>query len=316
MRRMLLALCAPGLAWAGPQVLAHSGRAVGADGAPLNELATVTFSLVDAAAAVRWTETRSVRFEDGVYAAPLGTLTPLDPSVLGEGLTVVAAIGAAEVDRRPLAAAPRALAVDGAVRVSAAPALCTSAHHGALRWSGGRIELCGPSDWQPIQPVATASKFRGYRYAQSNANGLYPNAIPWDDTVPQITEGNELLSLTHTAKAVGNRLVFEGTVNWAEPSNHSDYFTVALFRVGTASALATAVDGASNGNARCTANGTYGQICTMPFQFTTTATSTAAQTYTLRVGLNGGNVAINRGEGGRRLGGTLYNTLSVTEYAP
>lgn len=311
-----VALATPMVALASPQVLAHSGRAVGADGAPLDQVASVRFDLVDGANVVAWTETRSVRFENGAYATPLGTITPIDPTLLTRDLTLVVTTGATELARAPLAASAYALAVDGAVRVSAAPSACAAPAHGSLRWTGDRIELCGPTGWQPILPAASASRFRGFATTQSNAATAPSGTIPWDDTVPQITEGNEILSLDYAAKALGDRLVFEGVVHWAEPSNHSDYFTIALFRVGISSAIAVSTDGASNGNGRCTANGTYMQICSSPFQFTWSADSTTTETYKLRVGLNGGSVALNQGENGRRLGGTLYHSLSVTEYAP
>lgn len=154
-----------------------------------------------------------------------------------------------------------------------------------------------------------------YRYSQTAASLDLPSTIPWDDSVPQITEGNEILTVTITPKKSANLLVIAGTVNWTEPSNHSDYFTVALFRDAGANAIATAVDGASNGNGRCTGNAGYPQVCSMPFRFTTVAGSTAATTFRVRVGLNGGNVVINRGYDARKLGGTLYSTLSVTEMA-
>lgn len=152
-----------------------------------------------------------------------------------------------------------------------------------------------------------------YRYSQTSAALNLTGTIPWDDTAPQITEGTELLTVTITPKKAANLLVVAGTINWAEPTNHSDYLTVALFRDAGANAIASAVDASSNGNGRCTATPGYPQVCTLPFRFTTVAGSTAATTLRLRVGLNGGNVYINQGADGRKLGGALYSTLSVTE---
>jgi hypothetical protein len=144
---------------------------------------------------------------------------------------------------------------------------------------------------------------------------LLPGIFPWNDSVPQITQGNQLLSVTITPKAATNVLVFEGLVHWTEAVNHSDYLTIAIFQEGTSDAIATFSDGASNGNGRCTANSTYPQICTQPFRFVSPAVTTSSTTYQLRVGLNAGSVAINTSAGGRRHGGKLYSTFSVMEIA-
>lgn len=163
-----------------------------------------------------------------------------------------------------------------------------------------------------LQTQLSSSGVVDYRYTQTNAPMNLTGIIPWDDTIPQITEGSEVLTVAITPKKTADLLVIEGTINWVEPVNHSNYFTVALFRDAGVNAIATAVDGASNGNGRCTANG-YTQICTMPIRFTLVAGSTAATTFRLRAGLDGGNVYINQANDGRKLGGTLYSTLSVTE---
>ena len=154
-----------------------------------------------------------------------------------------------------------------------------------------------------------------YRYAQTAAPLNLAGTIPWDDTVPQITEGTELLAVSITPKKATNLLVVDGTVNWTEPANTGDYFVAALFRDAGVNAIASAVDGASNGNARCTADAVHSEVCTLPFRFTLVAGSTAATTLRLRVGLNGGNVYINQGVNSRKLGGALYSTLSITEIA-
>lgn len=152
-----------------------------------------------------------------------------------------------------------------------------------------------------------------FQYAQTNQPLILQGTFPWNDSVPQITQGNQLLSVTITPRAANNLLVFEGLVHWTEGTNTSDYFTIAIFQEGLSNALASFSDAASNGNGRCTANGYYPQICTQPFRFIAPAGTTSATTYHLRVGLNAGNVWINTSYAGRRHGGTLYSTFSVME---
>ena len=48
-----------------------------AAGSPVDATASVVFSLRDATNVERWTETRTVTFEDGYYAVVLGTTTPV-----------------------------------------------------------------------------------------------------------------------------------------------------------------------------------------------------------------------------------------------
>jgi hypothetical protein len=194
---------------------------------------------------------------------------------------------------------------------------CSAA--GTLGWASNTLHVCDGTSWKAIVDASSSSatnKVVDFQYAQRTDAVSLPGNFPWDNTIPQITEGSQVLQLTITPKATGNLLKFEGVVNWSEPSNTANYFTIGAFRVGTSNALATWADAASNGNGRCTANGTYTQVCSTPIRFVLPAPDTTAQTYTLRVGLDGGSVFINQGESGQRLGGTLTTSFSVMEIRP
>lgn len=177
--------------------------------------------------------------------------------------------------------------------------------------STGPVGPQGPPG--PIGP----SGILNFAYAQNNQAQIFLGTFPWNDVPPQIGQGSQLLAVTITPKNAVNLLVFDATVNWSEGNvNSSNYFTVALFQQGVTNALASTVDGASNGNARCTANASYPQICTVPLRFVMPAGTTTPTTFQLRVGLDSGQVWINSSSNGRQLGGTLYSTLSITEIAP
>ncbi|HEX5749158.1 MAG TPA: collagen-like protein [Archangium sp.] len=154
-----------------------------------------------------------------------------------------------------------------------------------------------------------------FQYAQTSQPLSLPSTFPWNDSIPQITQGNQLLTVTLTPKTATNVLVFEGLVHWAEPTNHSDHLTIAIFQEGMSDAIATFSDGATNGYARCAADRIYPQICTQPFRFVALAGATSTRTYQLRVGLNAGNVLINTSFNGRKHGGKLHSTFSVMEIA-
>ena len=154
-----------------------------------------------------------------------------------------------------------------------------------------------------------------FQYAQTSQPMILPGTFPWNDSIPQITQGNQLLTVTLTPRATTNVLIFEGLVNWAEATNHSDHLTIAIFQEGVSDAIATFADSAQNNNGRCTANSYYPHICTQPFRFVAPAGKTSVTTYQLRVGLNGGGVSINAGFDGRKHGGKLHSTFSVMEIA-
>jgi hypothetical protein len=51
-----------------------------------------------------------------------------------------------------------------------------------------------------------ANRVVGRAYAEYLANADLATAIPRDDTIPQVTEGTQILALTHTPQAATNRI--------------------------------------------------------------------------------------------------------------
>ena len=147
---------------------------------------------------------------------------------------------------------------------------------------------------------------------RTSTSALIPlvTAIPYDDTIPQITEGTQILSLAITPTASDSVLVVEakcpvstsGAPNLAEIS-------IAIFRGSTASAVAAGM--ALQGN---TENQDLAVMCALN-HFESSA-STDATSFQFRVGgatTNDGDV---NGEGNARLyGGTASSTLIITEYS-
>ncbi|MEZ4296530.1 MAG: hypothetical protein R3B70_16275 [Polyangiaceae bacterium] len=68
-----------------PATLTHQGRLFDANGDPLNDTVSITFSLYDGPAAGAqqvWEETVTVSVEDGYFSAALGETTPIDGTIL------------------------------------------------------------------------------------------------------------------------------------------------------------------------------------------------------------------------------------------
>lgn len=144
-------------------------------------------------------------------------------------------------------------------------------------------------------------------YAEYTANADLTSVIPFDDTIPQITEGTQILSASITPKSVNNRVRvrFEG---WGYAANNGDAIVAALFLNGGVNAVATAMSGV---NFFAGANA-CGPIV-LEYEFV--PASMAAQTLTLRVGGTVGTVRMNGNTLGRRFGGTARATLVVEEIA-
>ena len=126
--------------------------------------------------------------------------------------------------------------------------------------------------------------------------------IPFDDTIPQNTEGTEVITVSITPTSGSNRLVIEfscvGSHNGA-----GAYNVAALFVDTTSDAIAT------------TANySTHSGPLPLNLRHELSAGSTSARTYKVRVGPNGGVYYVNGdSSANREYGGVLSARLRVTE---
>lgn len=129
--------------------------------------------------------------------------------------------------------------------------------------------------------------------------------IPIDNSIPQQTEGDEYMTVSITPQDAGSQLrvdvVWNGTCSAA-----SSNIIAALFQDATAGALAAV----NNFNA------TGGGMCTLSFTHVMTAGTTAAITFKVRAGGQGGTVTFNGAAGARYLGGVFASSIVVTEIAP
>lgn len=142
--------------------------------------------------------------------------------------------------------------------------------------------------------------------AQTGAVLTATAQIPLDDTIPQITEGAEVLTVAITPTNAANILlveaVLQGSIN---TSNRA--FSVAVFRDAVANALSanTAPVASSNLPVMCS--------CVA----TDTAGSTAATTFRMRAGPGSANtLTVNGSNGTRRFGGVNHSSIVVWELTP
>lgn len=126
--------------------------------------------------------------------------------------------------------------------------------------------------------------------------------IPLDDTIPQNTEGTEIISMSHTPKSTTNklRITFQG----AGACSGSAHFAAALFRDAIADAIAASFATTHAANV----------LETIGFQHEYTPGVLTAQTLAIRVGpMAAVTLRMNGISTGRRLGGVMACSLLVEE---
>jgi len=141
-------------------------------------------------------------------------------------------------------------------------------------------------------------------YSEYTANANLNTQIPGDDTIPQITEGVEFLTLTITPKKIGNiiEFSFEGQFSLSVAGS----FGVALFIDATANAL-------NSKSITCSSIGA-GVIGTLVYRYT--AVDLSAHTFRVRAGpLSASTLRMNGTNAARFFGGSSTATLSANEIA-
>lgn len=138
----------------------------------------------------------------------------------------------------------------------------------------------------------------------SSAVSTGTTTTPNDDTIPQITEGFEVMTAAVTPKSATSKLKIEVVVNFA--TSVAGHVTAALFKDATANALAAAPVYVPTSNASLQA----------VFTHYMTAGSISAATFRVRIGCsNAGTVTFNGQAAARGMGGVMASSVTITEIA-
>lgn len=130
-------------------------------------------------------------------------------------------------------------------------------------------------------------------------------AIPQDDTSPQITEGDEYMTLAITPKLTTSKLKIDVVFHCSVNANSATSI-VALFQDSTANALACSRSFDSNSQAPQN----------ISFTHYMTSGTTSATTFRVRAGFSTGvgtALYFNGQSGARFLGGALASSITITE---
>lgn len=131
--------------------------------------------------------------------------------------------------------------------------------------------------------------------------------IPFDDTIPQNTEGDQYMSLSITPKSATSKLIIDVVVNLANSAASGNIMTATLLQDSTANALAAAWQ----------INGGANFVVSIAFRHIMTSGTTSATTFKVRAGLNvAGTTTFNGQAAGRIYGGVLASSIVIQEVLP
>ena len=130
------------------------------------------------------------------------------------------------------------------------------------------------------------------------------SAIPLDSTIPQNTEGTEILSASITPASSSNKLLIEVSLPFID-ADTARVICVALFQNSTADALA--------GGITTPASSGYSEA--ISFTHYMTANTASSTTFKVRYGPNAGTAYINRRSSAETYGNICAARLIITEIA-
>ena len=158
---------------------------------------------------------------------------------------------------------------------------------------------------KPSFPNGGVGKILQVVNTQTGAMSTGTTTIPHDDTIPQITEGFEVMTRTITPTNASNTLLINVVCHLSASTNSIP--TTALFVGTTTDALA------------CTFSHTFGAgdyPKVHNFTHKMTAGVTSELTFKVRTGSNNsGTTTFNGRQGGRARGGVLASSITIMEVA-
>lgn len=168
--------------------------------------------------------------------------------------------------------------------------------------TSGQVLTSNGAGALPTFQAAGGGTFVKQVRASTSTAGSTATAIPVDDTIPQITEGAEVLTVSITPSNSANILVIQYCFGGSYESSTNTYFTSALFQDSTANALYSQLE--SRSVRGFNVKGVYYM----------TAGTTSSTTFRLRVGGDVGTVYWLSDIGTAKYSTSNIATLIVTEY--
>ena len=167
-----------------------------------------------------------------------------------------------------------------------------------IRYNDG----AGAAQWVPASPgVGSGAVVQTVSY-QTGAVATGTGVIPYDDTIPQIGEGNEYMTLSVTPRSATSKLIIEVIFN--ATLNGTVNIAVALFQDATANALA----------AISYSPPAAGYMENLSLRHSMTSGTTGTTTFRVRAGPTSAATMTFNGSGGARIfGGVMASSIIIQE---
>lgn len=127
--------------------------------------------------------------------------------------------------------------------------------------------------------------------------------MPFDDTIPQSTEGFEILSASITPKSASNKLKISVYANLSTSTTGGVGVAMALFQDSGSNAIASSIATLY----------TVGAALNIPLVYYMTAGTTSSTTFKVRAGCNTGSTYVNGTNANRIHGGTAVSSITIEE---
>lgn len=175
---------------------------------------------------------------------------------------------------------------------------------GVMKSSGVYLLVYNGTTFTLLNPTLSgAGAIIDRAYASYSTNTSLSTSIPFDNSIPQKTEGTEILSASITPKSTTSRIRvrFSGFGG----SSGATSISAALF-IDTASDAVQAISGI---------NSTSSTAIPLGLEYEYTLGDTASHTYKIRVGSESGTMRMNGNSTSRLFGGAASATLVIEEIA-
>lgn len=166
----------------------------------------------------------------------------------------------------------------------------------AGNWASSASLVCVATPEMPMSGDIVQST-----YVRDGAYATNAATIPSDDTIPQIGEGQQYLSLAIAPTSAVNILEVEAAAYLA-CSGAADYMTLALFRDATANAV-VAVQKSMNAN----------DPDRLAIQYRAGTNATTSTTFAARAGANTNTTYFNGYGAARKMGGVMDSYMRINE---
>jgi hypothetical protein len=180
-----------------------------------------------------------------------------------------------------------------------------TAQNGTDLFDGGKLNIQYDNNGQTalVVPPGTVVQVQNFQSGTPAGGSVL---IPFDNTIPQITEGWEWDTLSFTPKFASSKLRIQTTLYCTGDAPSGNVLMAPIFRDGAADAIQTSMKHMQ-----------LNSFEILSSDFIVDALTTNSQDFMVRVGQNlAGSSYVNAISGAEQMGGTAISSITITEIQP